>query len=65
LFACAGDFKVSYEGVLRDPPESWLTNLVSAHCNWKKCIDPSVLLASLKTDKLIKIPDVYKVEMRF
>lgn len=64
LFACAGDFKVTYEGVLREPPESWLETLASSHGN-PNVTDAGSLLAALKKDKLVKIPDIYRVEMRF
>lgn len=64
LFACAGDFKVSYEGVLREPPDSWLDLLADKHAN-PAVTTPALLKSALKSNKLIKIPDVYKVEMRF
>lgn len=33
LYACAGDFNVTYEGVLRNPPISWIKHLVDKHAN--------------------------------
>lgn len=63
LFACAGDFKVSYEGVLRDPPDSWLKRLADSHHS--PAVAPGVLYSTLKENKLIKLPDIYRVEMRF
>ena len=63
LFACAGDFTVTYEGVLRDPPRSWLRTLALEHLN--KNIDTWEFLENAVKGKLIKIPDVYRVELKF
>ena len=62
LFACAGDFNVIYEGVLRDPPYKFVENLVKVHDN--KNMSPAFKDNILK-NKLIKIPDVYRVNMTF
>ena len=63
LFACAGDFNVTYEGVLRDPPESWVRMLANEHLNQN--INSAEFLANALKGKLIKIPDVYRVELKF
>ena len=63
LFACAGDFTVTYEGVLRDPPISWISQLVSKHAN--KNMNPDAFEMNIIKNKLIKIPDVYRVKMTF
>lgn len=63
LFACAGDFKVTYEGVLRDPTKEWLNELVSKHAN--SCMDTEKFKKNVIENKLIKIPDVYRVQMSF
>lgn len=49
--------------MLREPPDSWLELLAKQHHN--NAIDAKQLEDALKSDKLIKIPDVYKVSMRF
>lgn len=33
LYACAGNFNVTYDGVLRDPPRRWLDTLVRTYAN--------------------------------
>ena len=63
LFACAGDFNVTYEGVLRDPPEKWINELINAHAN--ECMDKTAFLTNVKNNRLIKIPDVYRVTLQF
>ena len=63
LFACAGDINVAYEGVLRDPPQSWIDNLVDTHGN--NCMNKAKFKENIKNNKLIKIPDVYRVTMKF
>jgi|SRR5574344_1703044 hypothetical protein len=72
LFACCGKFSVSYSGVLRDPPTSWLDNLVNKHTNNSSLMKPghakfnkNSLNDVILNDKLIKIPDVYNVSMTF
>lgn len=64
LFACAGDFEVTYQGVLRDPPNSWLATLCNKYANTNS-VDKKALLENLKTNKIIKIPDVYHVQLKF
>lgn len=61
LFACSGKFSVKYDGVLRDPPKSWIETLTATHCS-KSYKDIQTLITN---NQLIKIPDVYHVEMTF
>ena len=63
LFACAGTFDVTYQGVLRDPPVAWLQDLVKKHANTQ--MNKELFLANLLNNKIIKIPDVYHVSLRF
>ena len=65
LFACTGQFEVSYDGVLRDPPPNWLdkTGPLANHINAN--YDKDKFLTALKNNKLIKIPDIYKVKLTF
>lgn len=63
LYACAGSFNVTYDGVLRDPPPGWIENLVKAHANKNVLTDK--MISSISSNKLIKIPDVYHIEMHF
>ena len=63
LFACAGDFNVTYEGVLRDPPYAWVHNLVQSHANAN--MNKDSFESNILKNRMIKIPDVYRVSMRF
>ena len=63
LFACAGSFNVTYEGILRDPHPEWVKDLVDWYGN-KNVLKPQMIDSILK-NKLIKIPDIYRVEMHF
>lgn len=63
LYACAGTFKVNYDGVLRDPPYDWIALLVDQHGN--NALDKETFKRNICTNKLIKIPDVYHVTMSF
>lgn len=63
LFACAGDFNVTYEGVLRDPPRKWIRDLITTHAN--ACMDKDAFLSNALNNRLIKIPDVYRVTLQF
>jgi len=65
LFACTGQFDVIYDGVLRDPPPNWfeVSGPLADHVNSN--IDVTSFLSSLKYHKLIKIPDIYKVQLHF
>ncbi len=64
MFACAGTFEVTYQGVLRDPPIAWLQTLCNKHANVNS-VDKGKLLGSLLNDKIIKIPDIYHVSLKF
>lgn len=68
LFACTGKFEVTYDGVLRDPPNNWFSldfnrNPLSKYINQR--LDKKSFIEKLRIDKLIKIPDIYKVKMTF
>lgn len=63
LFACAGDFNVTFDGPLRDPPEELVWKLVSTHAN--QCMNKGELYTKILDNKLVKIPDVYHVQMNF
>lgn len=62
LYACSGDFTVTYGGVLRDPPNEFINRLVPKHAN--KNMSPA-FKNNILNNKLIKIPDVYHVSMAF
>lgn len=64
LYACAGDFSVSYEGVLRDPPSDWFeyNGLLSKYINKNMNM---FFESSIQSNKLIKIPDIYRVKLVF
>ena len=64
LFACAGEFEVTYQGVLRDPPLKWLEDLCKTYAN-TNTVSKEALLQTLKTNKIIKIPDIYHVTLKF
>jgi len=72
LFMCAADFKVKAGGLMRTPPSSWIQELCNKHANnggddgksagnWS----PDALIESIRAGNLIKLPDVYTVEMTF
>lgn len=63
LFACSGNFSVTYDGILRNPPLQWVKDLCSLHCN--KSFDSEKLQQAILSQKLIKIPDVYHVTLQF
>lgn len=63
LFACAGAFDVKYEGVLRNPPPRF-TELLKPHIN-KKMFNPDNFIEFITDNNIIKIPDVYRVNMSF
>jgi hypothetical protein len=61
LYACAGDFDVTYEGVLRDPPVDWYWKLRKHfNSNMSPAFEQNIM-----NNKLIKIPDIYRVKMKF
>ena len=61
LFACTGKFKVTYKGILRDPSKFFLNELVSKF----KSSNATFRDSDLIKNKIIKIPDIYSVEMTF
>lgn len=63
LYACAGDFDVTYEGVLREPPYEWIHTLVTKHAN--NNMDKKQFEKNITSNHLIKIPDVYRVSLKF
>lgn len=69
LFACAATTSVKSVGVLRSPPPGWIDALCSKHGNTggKKDgnVNASTLAELVKAARLVKIPDVYEVEMKF
>ena len=54
---------MTYEGVLRDPPTKWLYDLVNKHGNENLEVD--TFLTNAISYKTIKIPDVYRVSLKF
>ena len=71
MFLCSGQFKVKAGGLMRTPPWEWLFDLCFMHANdglggkEAGCWDAYSLLNDIVTHNLIKIPDVYTVEMTF
>ena len=61
LFACTGKFNVTYKGILRDPSKYFLKKLVSKF----KSFNATFRASDLIKNKIIKIPDIYTVEMTF
>jgi len=62
LYACSGNATVTYDGVLRDPPADFLILLFAKHANLNMS---NSFIANLLNNKLIKIPDVYHVNLNF
>lgn len=62
LFACAGDFTVTYEGVLRNPPYEFYNKL---RAKFNKNMEDWTFYINCIDNKLIKIPDVYRVKLSF
>lgn len=54
---------MSYEGILRDPPYSWIHRLVSEHAN--NCMVKDKFENFILMNRIIKIPDIYKVTLSF
>lgn len=71
LYCCSGNFTVTYDGVLRDPSLGFLTYMVNKYANSSDGklgagnIDKKKFLDNIVKNKLIKIPDVYHVTMKF
>ena len=61
LFACSGNFKVTYKGMLREIPKTMAKKLCSKHLGKNCSLKPEKIIK----DKLIKIPDIYSVDMSF
>lgn len=64
LFACSAQFKVTQQGVLREMQNEWLEKKLKPYIN-ESAMNPGDFINSIKKDKLIKIPDIYHVEMTF
>lgn len=62
LYACTAKFKVSYDGVLRDMPDAWIDTCLKPRIN--SCMSGQ-FISNIKSNRLIKIPDIYHVEMTF
>ena len=63
LFACTCNATVKSVGNLRTPPESF-TDMIKAHC--KGLVDDEAFFAAnLIYQRMVKIPDVYEVELTF
>jgi hypothetical protein len=63
-FICTGAFTVTYGGLLRDVTDDFLTSLCEKHLN-PNIKDGIFTVDYIKKNKLIKIPDVYKVTLKF
>ena len=63
LFACSGSFKVTHRGVLREMPDVWIEKYLGKRIN--ECMNKDLFKEALKKGKLVKIPDIYHVEMTF
>ena len=62
LFACAASFDVTYEGMLRNPSKKFYELLDGrVNSNYKK----DDFMKNIKDNNLIKIPDIYRVNMSF
>jgi hypothetical protein len=70
LFLCSANFNVKSNGIMRTPSVEWIHELCFKYANTsngKKAgsWDPASLENDIITHNLIKIPDVYTVEMTF
>lgn len=63
MFICAGNFIVQQKGVLRSMPNSWLNNYLRPKIN--KSFDQFGLIDNIRLNNLLKIPDVYTIELNF
>lgn len=63
LYACTGNFKVTQVGILRNMPNSWILNKLKPHIN--NCMNATTFLNAIISENLIKIPDIYHVELTF
>ena len=69
MFLCSGKFRVKAGGMMRTPPLAWVRDLCAKHANGKGKTDgswsPEKLAYAIMANNLVKIPDVYTVEMTF
>lgn len=73
MFLCTGAFNVKSAGLLRTPPMQWIYDLCCKHANsggesgskTQGSWNPSSLMGDIVKNNLVKIPDVYTVEMKF
>jgi hypothetical protein len=61
LFACTGQFSVSYKGILRDPSKAFFDEIDSNYKNKNYSFGSPELIKH----KFIKIPDIYHIQMIF
>lgn len=71
MFLCSGNFSVKSNGLLRTPSPKWIQDLCQKHANdggggkIAGCWDAQAFINDIIDHNLIKIPDVYTVEMTF
>lgn len=72
MFLCSGGFTVNSGGLMRTPPPNWIRTLCNKYANqgvdggkWAGCWDPKQMVNDIIGHKLIRIPDVYTVSMKF
>ena len=66
MYACTGDVNVKFKGQLRDPGPAFIGQLVSKHLNRNGLlVEPSQFAVMAMANRLIRIPDVYEVELTF
>ena len=64
MYACTGDFKVTYSGVLRKVTNQFINDLVYKYINVSLSKDNVALLLNT-FEQSIRIPDVYHVSLTF
>ena len=64
MYACTGDFKVTYSGVLRKVTNQFINDLVYKYINVSLSKDNAALLLNT-FEQSIRIPDVYHVSLTF
>ena len=64
LFACSGKFEVTYDGVLRNPPQKFMHQLKN-YVNEAVFGEADTFITAVNKNNMIKIPDVYHVSMTF
>ena len=64
MYACMGDVTVKFKGQLRDPSVSFINTLVNKHLNANGNLDKK-FKNRIIPNRLIKIPDVYDIEINF